>query len=157
MGIGERIRQKRGLVDMTAKELSEKSGVPEKTIYRIETSKVIDPKISSIKPIIEALGCSADDLIMDSKNNSLSGLLKDQFERTAQLPIKEKAQLIQIIDRWVNSVNTEKLYLKTLSTDELEIEDHDKKISEDKFNELVKNEFEFEMHEKYEKYLETIK
>ena len=144
MGIGERIREKRKELKITAKELSERSGVPEKTIYRIETSEVIDPKISSIKPIIEVLGCTADDLIMDSKNAGLSGMLKYQFERSDKLPVKEKSLLIQIIDRWVNSVNTEKLYLETLSKEQQGIEEQIEKIEANRFDEIVRDELDGE-------------
>jgi len=153
MGIGERIREKRKEIKLTAKELSERSGVPEKTIYRIETNEVVDPKISSIKPIIKVLGCSADDLIMDSKNAGLSGMLKYQFERSDKLPIKEKAQLIQIIDRWVNSVNTEKLYLETLSQEErntqLMVDEVDNKTLENAINDEMQEEKYLKNEERY--------
>ncbi len=150
MAIGERLREKRQSMKLTAKELSERSGVPEKTIYRIEKDKNADPKISSIVPLIEALECSADNLIMDSKYETLSGILRFQFERSNKLPIKEKAQLIQIIDRWVNSVNTEKLYLETLSLSEKEVEVMGKKIDDDALEEAIKNEYAEEMYLKYE-------
>ncbi len=140
MGIGERLREKRKELKLTAKELSERSGVPEKTIYRIETNEVADPKISSLKPIIEVLGCSADEIIMDKEKQGLSGILKYQFERSEKLPVKEKALLIQIIKRWVNSVKTEKLYLETLSEDDAYIEQYVKNENEEEFKKLVNDE-----------------
>lgn len=148
MGIGERLREKRKQMDLSAKELSERSGVPEKTIYRIETNEVADPKISSLKPIIEVLGCSADEMIMDRSKQGLSGRLRVAFERSNKLPIKEKALLIQIIDRWVNSVNTEKLYLETLSKDQQFVEMHVAKEDEKELEEMVNDELEVEHNEK---------
>lgn len=148
MSIGERIRKKRKEMKLTAKELSKRSGVPEKTIYRIETNEVVDPKISSIKPIIKVLGCSADDLIMNSKNAGLSGMLKYQFERSDKLPIKEKAQLIQIIDRWVNSVNTEKLYFETLSQEQQGFGEQVEEFENAKFEKMVNDELEGERYDK---------
>lgn len=67
MSIGDRLREIRKSQRLTAKELSERSGIPEKTIYRIETGEVKDPRISSVEPIIRALNCSADDVLMERK------------------------------------------------------------------------------------------
>ena len=85
---------------------------------------------------------------MDSKNAGLSGMLKYQFERSDKLPIKEKAKLIQIIDRWVNSVNTEKLYFETLSRDEQSAQVMCEKFDNEAFEEIVKDEI---MGEHYDK------
>lgn len=42
---------------LTARELADASGVPEKTIYRIETGEVKDPRLSSLEPLIRTLNC----------------------------------------------------------------------------------------------------
>lgn len=69
--IGTRIRSKRVAAKLTAKELSEKAGVPEKTIYRIETGEVQDPKISSIAPLTKPLNCTLDELVLGLEQQTL--------------------------------------------------------------------------------------
>lgn len=144
MTIGEQLRKLRKGQGLTAKQLSERSGVPEKTIYRIETEEVADPKISSIKPLIMALNCSADEILMNKQDIGLTGLLKQHFERANKLPIKEKTLLIKIISRWISSVNVEEMYKETLSHNDRNIRKEMEENEEHEFNEIVKKELESE-------------
>lgn len=84
-GFGGRLRKIRSQHGMTVKQLSEISGVPEKTIYRIETGEVSDPKISSITPLIKAMNCSADELFFNAKDFTSSGTLRKLFTNLNQL------------------------------------------------------------------------
>ena len=63
MEIGKRIKDIRTRKRMTAKELSKLSGMPEKSIYKIESGEVKDPRISSIRGIANGLNCSIDELV----------------------------------------------------------------------------------------------
>lgn len=83
--LGSRLRENRILKKLTAKELSEKSGVPEKTIYRIETGEVQDPKISSIAPIAKQLNCSLDELILGKEHQTLRNKYIDYLYKIEQL------------------------------------------------------------------------
>ena len=72
------------------KDISEKTGLPVDTISRIYTGKTKAPKLSTIKLIAEAFGCSVDDLVgnedavepyyFDKKTAELAQNLKDNPE-----------------------------------------------------------------------------
>ena len=141
MTIGDELRRLRKEQGLTAKQLSERSGVPEKTIYRIETEEVTDPKISSIKPIIQALGCSADEILMDNKDIGLSGILKNLFKKSNDLPVSEKVILIEIVSRWIKSYEIENMYNTEISKDQ----------RDETYNQLIEDEL---MEEDLEKRLE---
>ena len=97
MHIGDRLREARKKEGLTAKKLSELSAVPEKTIYRIETGEVKDPKISSIAPLIKVLDCSADEIIFDAKEFTSLGSLKQAFIGASKLPPEELNLILEII------------------------------------------------------------
>ncbi len=99
MKIGERIRKIRNNKNMTVKQLSELSGVTEKTIYRIETDEVKDPKVSSIEPIIKSLQCSADEILTNMTDKDRFGELKSSFMEASQLSIEDQLMLIKLISR----------------------------------------------------------
>lgn len=67
MTIGERIYYCRTENHMTQKELGEKTGIASATIGKYERG-VLNPKISTLRKIADALGCDVSDL-----DNSLSG------------------------------------------------------------------------------------
>src|SRR5690554_2512427 len=100
MSIGSRLREARELHKMSAKELSELSGVPEKTIYRIETGEVKDPKISSIKPLMIALKCSANHIIFDNDDAWGKDELTTSFLHADALPEEEQRTIAEIVRRW---------------------------------------------------------
>jgi transcriptional regulator with XRE-family HTH domain len=95
--LGDRLRGIRKNKGLTAKELAEKSGIAEKTIYRIENGEVKDPKLSSIKPLILALECTSDELIFDSKDYISLGALKQVMFNLSELPEHELEPIITVI------------------------------------------------------------
>ena len=99
MSIGERIRKIRNERNITVKALSELSGVSEKTIYRIETNEVQDPKLSSIEPLIKHLKCSADEILTDINDDDRFGELKSTFIQATQLSIEDQLMLIKLVSR----------------------------------------------------------
>lgn len=72
MGIGDTIRKERKSQNLTAQNLSDKSGIAVKTIYRIETGEIKDPSISSITAIARALKTSIDSLVNDDTDGAMA-------------------------------------------------------------------------------------
>ncbi len=99
--IGARFRTARERKGMTAKDLSVASGVPEATIYRIETGEVSNPKLSSIIPLIKALEISADHLLMDRRDMGLSGVLERQFRTINKWSPQDKFDLAKILEKLI--------------------------------------------------------
>jgi len=55
---GERLRDLRDQLGLTRDQLAEKSGVPARTIQDIETGKIKNPGIETLKPLLIALGAN---------------------------------------------------------------------------------------------------
>ncbi len=95
--IGERLKQARARQSMTAKELSALTGVPEKTIYRIETGEVQDPRLSSIKPLLQHLNCTADEILFGQDEFFSLGTLKQTFMSASNLNEMNMDTLIEVV------------------------------------------------------------
>lgn len=100
MSLGARLREAREAKKLSAKELSELSGVPEKTIYRIETGEVQDPKLSSIKPLMLALHCSPAHLLFDEDEVWSQDDLTSSFMQADALPEEDQRIIAEMIRRW---------------------------------------------------------
>lgn len=100
MDIGDRLRKVRTQQELTAKQLSELSGVPEKTIYRIETGEVKDPRLSSIEPLIKALNCSADELLFDKDDFTSLERLRQEFAHATKLDDDNLDLLLELIRKF---------------------------------------------------------
>jgi transcriptional regulator with XRE-family HTH domain len=107
MNIGDRLRKIRTENKLTVKQLSVSCGVPEKTIYRIETGEVKDPKLSSLEPVIKALNCSADELLFDIEEFTKLGQLRQAFANASELPEHELDTLITMINKFTLATNIE--------------------------------------------------
>ena len=114
--IGERIRNKRNQLKLTAKELGEKAGVSEKAIYRIETGEVQDPGVQSLKRIINALDCSADEIIFDVDEFTQLGELRQVFLNAAQLEEYQQDELIKMIRTMLNGYSYQDLVSEAMKT-----------------------------------------
>lgn len=99
MSFGERLRKVRTEQGLTAKELSEASGVPEKNIYRIETGEVADPRLSTVMPLIQALNCSADEIFFDKKDFTKLGHLRQLFLKFPELHETQQEFLMDVIGK----------------------------------------------------------
>lgn len=97
MSFGERVRTLRTKHGLSAKELSALSGVPEKTIYRIETGEVSDPKLSTIEPLVKALNCTADEVLFDTEAFDGSQRLHRLLLETRETSKANQALVIQVI------------------------------------------------------------
>lgn len=99
MSLGENIRHRRRDRGWTQGELSEKSGVKLGHISKLERNET-DPKLSTLYKLMQALECSADSLLMDTKQMSLSAQLRASYERAEALPDHEKEVILDLIDKY---------------------------------------------------------
>lgn len=99
MSFGERLRKIRTEQGLTAKELSEASGVPEKNIYRIETGEVTDPRMSTVMPLVRALNCSADEIFFDREDFTKLAQLRQLFLQFPEMLEQHKDLLLEVIQK----------------------------------------------------------
>ena len=85
---------------MTARELSEKSGIPEKGIYKIESGGVKDPRLSSVGSIAKGLGCSLDELVSSIDVEIVTMQMIDLLKRSNNVDDVTRDYLIQMIDNF---------------------------------------------------------
>ena len=91
--IGKSISSTRRLAGLTQAELSEKIGISEKYLSRIEGGKQV-PSIVIISRICEALCVSADKLLSLSQVADSNNIIQTEF---ADFSIYEQEQIIEII------------------------------------------------------------
>jgi len=107
MSFGERIRKIRNEQGLTAKDLSVASGIPEKTIYRIETGEVSDPKLSTIEPLVKALNCSADELLFSAREFTKLGHLRQIFLKFADLHEGQQEFMVEVTQKLMLALSFE--------------------------------------------------
>lgn len=83
MSLGENIRKLREQAGLKPGELAELSHTVPKTLQRIEAGKS-DPQVGTLKPIIIALGCTADQVIFDDDEMGPDGDLQVLFQQLRQ-------------------------------------------------------------------------
>ena len=99
MSFGDRLRRVRTEQGLTAKALSEASGVPEKNIYRIETGEVEDPRLSTVIPLIRSLNCSSDELIFDKADFTKLAHLRQVFLTFPDMEEHQQVFLLEVIQK----------------------------------------------------------
>lgn len=109
MALGENLKRLRREKGLTLHELSAKSGIKMTHIATLEKNKS-DPKLSTIYKLLEALGCSADALLMDQEKIGMDGLLKSCLERTQELPPRAKVALVDVIDHYCIAYGMKKIF-----------------------------------------------
>ena len=97
MSFGERVRTIRTKQGITAKELSVRSRVPEKTIYRIETGEVTDPKLSTVEQLVKALRCTADEILFDVEAMDGNERLRRLLLETTETSKGNQALVMQVV------------------------------------------------------------
>lgn len=105
MAIGERIKELRLNQKLTAKELSEKCGIPEKSIYKIESGGVKDPRISSVEAIAVGLGCSIDEIVKGADVDTVSTQMVDLLKSSRVLADEERNYLIYKIQEFRDRID----------------------------------------------------
>ncbi len=103
MEVGEKIKQLRTTKKFTAKELSELSGIPEKSIYKIESGGVKDPRISSVAALAKGLDCSIDEITGNTNiSDALTRAIEIINESNASYNSTERRYLIHLLEKFRN-------------------------------------------------------
>lgn len=110
MEIGQRIKELRATRRMTAKELSEASGLPEKSIYKIESMEVKDPRISSVTKIAKGLNCSLDELVNGVDVGDVFRKLDGILRSTDYLEEQESAYLSYRLEKLRVDIQFRQIY-----------------------------------------------
>lgn len=118
MGIGENLRRLRGAKGWTQHELARRAGIKLAHISTLEKPDA-NPKLETILSLMEALGCTANDLIRPATISNLSGSLKVSMEAVATLPARDKLLVIQLIDKVLVASKLRHLYESVTPADVL--------------------------------------
>ena len=70
MSLGRNLKELRQKQSLNQQDLSDRSGVPQSTISRIETGRVRQPGPSILKSLADALGVSIDSLMNDNGHST---------------------------------------------------------------------------------------
>lgn len=103
MDIGEKIKSLRTKRKFTAKELSALSDIPEKSIYKIESGGVKDPRISSVAALAKGLDCSIDEITGNTDaSDALTRTIELINESNASYNSTERKYLIHLLEKFRN-------------------------------------------------------
>ena len=108
VALGDNLKRLRRDKNLTQGELADLSNIRVGQISKIERNEV-DPKLSTIYGLINALGCTPNSLLNDVSETNLDGLMEMVLERTLALSEKEKTTLIDVIDKYCIAVSMQKL------------------------------------------------
>ncbi|MGO2474219.1 MAG: helix-turn-helix domain-containing protein [Vibrio litoralis] len=108
VALGENLKRLRRDKNLTQGELAELSNIRVGQISKIERNEV-DPKLSTIYGLINALECTPNSLLNDISETNLDGLMEMVLERTNSLSDREKNVLIDVIDKYCIAVSMQKL------------------------------------------------
>jgi transcriptional regulator with XRE-family HTH domain len=108
VAIGENLRRLRRDKHLTQGELANLCNIRVGQISKIERNDV-DPKLSTIYALIDALECSPNALLNDVSDTNLDGLLAMVLERVQKLPDHSKNSLIDIMDKYCIAMSMQAL------------------------------------------------
>lgn len=108
MAIGENLKRLRRDKGWTQGELADRCKVGFGQISKIERNET-DPKLSTIYELMNALGCAADSLLVDTEKSSVDSVMAMALDRIKQLPEKDKEILLTIIDKYCIAVSMQQL------------------------------------------------
>lgn len=100
MSLGTNLTTLRRLKSWTQGQLSEASGVKVGHISKLERDDDSDPKLSTIYKLMNALGCSADELLMDKERVGPAGQMQGVFRRAEELPEEKQAIVVDLVDAY---------------------------------------------------------
>jgi transcriptional regulator with XRE-family HTH domain len=63
-----------------------------------------DPRLSSLYKLMNALECTADELLVDVNTSSTPTILKTQFQRISALPEEDQKAIIHVVDQYCKAV-----------------------------------------------------
>ena len=96
----ERLRVLKDKSGMSAKEIADKSGIPESTVTRILSGKTPNPTIISVMDIIKAMGGKASDVFDD--NAQVNTLPKVPQTVVTDME-KKNSEVIELYERIIKS------------------------------------------------------
>ncbi len=108
VAIGENLRRLRRDKHFTQGELADLCNIRVGQISKIERNDV-DPKLSTIYALINALECSPNALLNDVSETNFDGLLAMVLERVQKLPDQSKNNLIDVIDKYCIAMSMQAL------------------------------------------------
>ena len=94
--IGKRIAHARKIANLTQAKLSEKVGISEKYLSRIECGKQL-PNIATVIKICDALCISADKLLSINNIKASENIIQNEIEDFSPNEQKQIAEIIKII------------------------------------------------------------
>ena len=96
----ERLRVLKDKSGMSAKEIADKSGIPESTVTRILSGKTPNPTIISVMDIIKAMGGKASDVFDD---NAQVNTLPKVPQTVVNDMEKKNSEVIELYERIIKS------------------------------------------------------
>lgn len=108
MSIGENLKRLRRDKGWTQGDLASKCKIQLGQISKIERDET-DPKLSTIYSLINALECSADALLADTKKSNINSVLAIALERLKQIPEEDKRIIIRVIDKYCMALHMTKM------------------------------------------------
>jgi len=109
MSFGENLRRLRRDQNLTQSQLASKTGIKNSHISTMEQGDSADPKLSTVYKLINALGCTANELLQDGSAVGMSGLLANTLERAERLDESSKAVIIEIVDHYCMAKAAQKM------------------------------------------------
>lgn len=110
MALKDNLRKTLETLDMSAKELSKLSKVPYSTIQRILVDDKADPRTSTIKPMVIALGVSSDMLLFDDDELGKNGDLELLFREITRLEGQERETVKEVLKALIIQNKTRELH-----------------------------------------------
>ncbi len=104
MSIGENVREIRKRLGLTQSQLAELAEIQLTQVSRIENNDT-DPKASTLKKLMTALKCSADDLMSDSATLSEEMYVKRALKKISKLSPLDKHSILNVIDSFCRGNN----------------------------------------------------
>ena len=110
--LGDNLKALRKERRWTQGELAEKSGIKLGHISKLERNES-DPKVSTIYKLIEALGCNADELLIDAdKYGDIA--IKDlrcfgAMDEVSKLEDDDRTTILKVIEKYCAALKMEKV------------------------------------------------
>lgn len=101
MSLGKNIHRMRKEKEWTQQDLATATGIKLGHISKLENDEG-DPKLSTIVKLMNALGCSPNEL-MGSETKGISNTLKRYLEMAMHMPAMDKYILLQVIERFIQA------------------------------------------------------
>lgn len=99
MSFGSNLRRLRKEKGLTQTQLAERAGVKATHMTKLEKD-LGDPKLSTVYKFMEALECDAGALLEGRASGGLNGMLDRAFKMASNLPAKQKATLLDVVEQY---------------------------------------------------------